>query len=281
MVQPDDMTRFEAALARLRRWRDSSLPELALFVLAVSGSFFAPPLPMYEQVANWRNDAHGLTPAGLWIHWVGLPLLRFLLLLWLWRLLLWSSLLWRFARLELALHAAHPDGRGGLAFLGIAQTAFIVIPLVGGLLVTGSCAVEIAYLDVTLRSMRAVLISYVVLVLAAMMAPLLLLTPRLTELKRNGLMAYGALGTDCVEEFEGKWLGRARGDAAPVLEAGDSSALVDLTGVYATVAGMVTVPIQRHVLIQFLIAGIAPLLPLALLVMPVNELVDKLFAALA
>lgn len=280
LVQPDDTARFEATLARLRRWRDSIVPELALFVLAVSGSFAAVSLPFYDQVANWRVDAQGLTPAGMWIHWVGMPVFRFLALLWTWRLLLWVLLLWRFARLDLALHAAHPDGRGGLAFLGLAQTAFIVVPLVGGLLVAGSCAVEIEYLDVSLRSIRFVLIGYVVVAMAIMMAPLLLMTPRLAELKRNGLLSYGALGTDCTEEFEGKWLGRARGDAAPILEAGDASALVDLTGVYATVAGMVTVPIQRYVLFQFLLASIGPLLPLALLVMPMDQLVDKLFSAL-
>lgn len=280
LVRPGDSERFESTLQNLRRWRDSNWPELALFLVAVSGSFLAPSLPVYEQVTNWRADARGLTPAGLWLHWVGMPVFRFLCLLWLWRLVLWVRLLWRFARLDLALYAAHPDGRGGLAFLGFAQTAFIVIPLVGGLLVTGSCATEMMYLGVELRALRYVLMGYVVLAMATTLAPLMLLTPRLAELKRVGLLAYGALGTDCTEEFEGRWLGRARGGAAPILGAGDSSALVDLTGVYATVAGMVTVPVQRYVLLQFLIASIAPLLPLALLVMPLDQLVDKLVSAL-
>lgn len=280
LVQPHDHERFESTVARLRRWRDSSLPELTLFAIAVAASFLAPQLPLYQHVENWRVDANGLTPAGLWIHWVGTPVFRFLYFLWLWRLLLWICLLARFARLDLALHAAHPDGRGGLAFLGFAQTAFIVLPLAGGLLVGGSCAVEIEYLDTTLHSLRFVLLGYVVLALGMMMAPLLLLTPRLTALKRAGLFAYGALGTDCTEEFEQKWLGRARGDAAPIIEAGDPSALADLTGVYSTVSGMVTVPVQRFVLIQFLFACIAPLLPLVLLVMPVDELLEKLFSTL-
>lgn len=280
LVQPGDVGRFESALARLRRWRDSNLPELLLFALAVSGSFLAPTLPLYEHVANWHSDAQGMTPAGAWIHWVGMPMFRFLFLLWLWRLLLWTLLLWRFARVDLALHAAHPDGRGGLAFLGIAQTAFIVIPLVGGLLVAGSAAVEMVHQDVTLRSMRPVLISYVVIAMTLMLSPLLLLTPRLAALKRAGMLAYGALGTDCAEEFEQKWLGRARGGGSPILDVGDSSALADLTGVYTTVAGMVTVPVPRFVLIQFLLASVVPLLPLALLVMPMDQLVDKLFSSL-
>lgn len=280
LVLPDDHDRFESTVARLRRWRDSNVPELALFALAIAASYLAPQLPLYEQVGNWRADARGLTPAGLWIHWVGMPAFRFLYFLWLWRLLLWICLLARFARLDLALHAAHPDGRGGLAFLGFAQTAFVVLPLAGGLLVAGSCAVEIEYLDTTMRSLRFVLLGYVVLALAMMIAPLLLLTPRLAALKRAGLFAYGALGTDCTEEFEQKWLGRARGDAAPIIEAGDPSALADLTGVYSTVSGMVTVPVQRFVLIQFLVASIAPLLPLVLLEMPVDELLEKLFSAL-
>jgi len=280
LVNADDHAKFERALARLRRWRDSVWPELLLFALAVSASTFAPTLPLYDHVTSWRNDGANLTHAGEWLSWVGFPVFRFLSFLWMWRFVLWVCLLVRFARLDLSLHASHPDGCGGVGFLGYAHASFLVIPFVGGLLVAGSCAVEVKYLGVRLDSMHWVLGSYVLLAIGLMLAPLLLLTPKLAALKRNSLLAYGALGTDSSEEFENRWLGRPRRAAAPIIDGGDPSALADLTAVYATASSMGTVPVQRWVLLQFLGATIIPLLPLALLIMPLEELLRKLLSML-
>jgi hypothetical protein len=43
---------------------------------------------------------------------------------------------------------------------------------------------------------------------------------------------------------------------------------------------MGTVPVQRWILLQFIGATVIPLLPLGLLVMPLEELVRKLFSML-
>jgi hypothetical protein len=281
LVTPLDQGRFEKDLNRVRRWRDSVLPELMLFVIAVSGSLTLPTLDVFAQIGNWRGEGQALSPAGMWLHWVGMPVFRFLSLLWLWRFLLWVSLLWRFSRLQLTLYASHPDGRGGLAFLGFAQAAFIVMPTVGALLLCGSLAMEIEYLGVTLHSLRYVLAGYVVLALVVMIAPLALFVPRLAAIKRAGLMAYGVIGTDCAEQFDITWAERERGEARPILHAGDPSALTDFTSIYTTVSTMVVLPLQRYVLISFIAAAAVPLLPLLLLVMPVDQILDKLLSAMA
>ena len=280
LVQTDDHANFERALAKLRRWRDSVWPELLLFALAIAGIFAAPTLPLYDHATSWRNDGAQLTPAGLWLSWVGFPVFRFLALLWLWRFVLWVCLLARFSRLDLALHAAHPDGCGGVGFLGYAHASFLVMPVVSGLLVAGSCAVEVEHLGVQLRSLHMLLGGYVVIAIAIMLAPLLLLTPKLAALKRNSLLAYGALGTDSSEEFENRWLGRARRAAAPILDGGDASAPAGLTPLSATRGRMGPVPVQRWMLLEVVGATLLPLLPLLLLVMPMDELLGKLFSML-
>lgn len=281
LVKPDDQALFERALERVRRWRDSVVPELILFVVAFGGSLTVPALDVFASVTDWRDGGgKALSPAGLWLHWVGMPVFRFLFLVWTWRFVLWVCLLWRFSRLRLTLYASHPDGHGGLGFLGFAQAAFIVMPTVGALLLCGSLAMEIAYLDVTLHSLRYVLLGYVVLSLLVMIAPLALFVPGLAALKRASLMAYGVVGTDCAEQFDSTWINRERGQARPILQAGDPSALADYTAVYTTVSKMVVLPIQRYVLISFIAASVAPLLPLALLVMPVDEILDKLLSSM-
>ncbi len=281
LVTPQDQGRFEKDLQRVRRWRDSVFPELLLFLVAIGGAFNLTALDVFAHVTDWRGDGQALSPAGLWAHWVGMTLFRFLSLLWLWRFVLWVSLLWRFSRLHLTLYASHPDGRGGLAFLGFAQAAFIVMPTVGALLVCGSLAMEIEYLGVSLHSLRYVLLGYVVLALTVMIAPLALFVPRLAAVKRAGLMAYGVIGTDCAEQFDTTWTQRARGEARPILHSGDPSALADFTSIYANVSTMVVLPMQRYVLISFIAASAAPLLPLVLLVMPVDEILDKLLSVMA
>ncbi|MFC3550215.1 hypothetical protein ACFOLC_04225 [Lysobacter cavernae] len=280
MVAPEAQERFDAVLQRLRGWRDANLPEIGLFVLAVAGSFLAQPLGLHDAVSDWRTEGQGLSLAGQWLVWVGMPVFRFLNLLWLWRLGLWVFLLWQYARMELSLHAAHPDGRGGLAFLGYAQRAFAVLALVGGLLLAGSCVEQVLYYGATLGSLKFLMGGYVVLVMVLLVAPLLLLSRQLLMLKQAGLLTYGALGTDCSERFEEKWLGRTRGAGAPILEAGDSSALTDLTGVYGTVNGMSVVPFDRNLLISLTVAAASPLLAVVLVSTSVDEIITKLLSIL-
>jgi hypothetical protein len=281
LVDETDRERFEGVLAQMRRWRDANTPELLLFVGSVGAAYVIPVLGLADATSDWRGSAGAMSFAAIWLQWVAMPVIRFLVLLWMWRLLLWTVLLFRFSRFRLDLHAAHPDLRGGLAFLGYAQTAFLVLPLVGGITLAGTLSMDIQYFGVALKNLRFVMGGYIVLGVVLMATPLLLLMPRLAALKRTSLLAYGALGTDCAEGFEDKWLGRARGGAAPILEAGDSSALCDLTGVYATVSNMATIPLQRFILIQFVIASALPMLPVVLMTMPINELLAKIFSALA
>ena len=282
LVESEDQVRFRASLQRIQRWRNSVWPQLLMFVVAVAISYFVPIVGLHDEVSDWRGDANGLSNAGLWLVWVGNPVFRFIGMLWLWLLLLWVCLLWKFSRLRLA-SARCPSRWSRWPGVPRVRAGGVPAAAAGGQrccwpepwrwtcsTTTRGCA-----------SCACVMIGSVVISVAFVIAPLLLLTPRLAELKRNSLLAYGALGTDCSEEFENKWLGRARGGAAPILEAGDSSALVDLTGVYATVSGMSTVPMQRFIFFQFLLAAALPLLPVVLMRMPVNELLKKLLSVLA
>jgi len=281
LVDATDRDRFEGVLAQMRRWRDANTPELILFALSIFASYVIPVLGLLDNVSDWKGSAESMSFAAIWLQWVAMPVIRFLVLLWFWRFALWTLLLLRFSRFNLDLHAAHPDGRGGLAFLGYAQAAFLALPLVGGISLAGTLALDVQYYGAELKSLRFIMAGWVVIGVAMMVVPLLLLVPRLAALKRNSLLAYGALGTDCSESFEQRWLGRARGGASPILEAGDSSALCDLTGVYATVKEMGTIPLQRFLLTQFALAAAVPLLPVILMRMPLKELLGKIFSALA
>ncbi|RWN59381.1 hypothetical protein [Mesorhizobium sp.] len=60
-----------------------------------------------------------MTLAGWWCLLISAPIFSFLFLRWLWRHHVWGLLLLRdVAKLDLRLTASHPDGRGGLRFIG-------------------------------------------------------------------------------------------------------------------------------------------------------------------
>jgi hypothetical protein len=117
----------EAVLRALRR-RDARLPELACLVLAYATTLAGVSLVLDAEVSSWLvtvgPEGARLTAAGWWCALVSSPLFWFLLLRWFWRHAVWGLLLRDLARLELRLVATHPDGAGGLAFIGQYPNAF-------------------------------------------------------------------------------------------------------------------------------------------------------------
>jgi len=283
LVHPRRQAKLEATLASIRRWRDSWLPEALCLLIA-----WAPPLfgsdtvSLLPGVADWRLDQRTLTAAGRWYEWVGVPLFRLVALLWLWRFVLWVCLLWRLPRTGLVLHAEHPDGAGGLAFLGMAQERFAILALAGGVLLAGACINHMQYLDGSLYSLRHLLAGYVIGATLLLVAPLLLLMPVMLRAKRHALYRFDALGNRAATVFDQRWQRTVQGAAAgdSLLDHGDASAFADFSGVYKGLSSMAVLPLNRWNVLWIALHAIVPLLPLVLLAMSVDELAQKLIGIL-
>ena len=85
----------------------------------------------------------------------------------------------------------------------------------------------------------------------------------LAWVKRRGLLKYGALGQTYVRTFDLKWL-RGRPADEPLIGSGDIQSLADLGNSYGSVEQMRVVPMSRMALLYFVLAIVAPILPLAL-----------------
>ena len=112
----------------LRR-RDLRLAELACVVAAYAITLAGVLHALDTDASSWLVtvglEGARLTAAGWWCALVSSPLFWFLLLRWLWRHAVWGLLLRDLARLpKLRLVATHPDGAGGLAFIGQYPNAF-------------------------------------------------------------------------------------------------------------------------------------------------------------
>jgi hypothetical protein len=279
MVHPRRSVALDDWLATIRRLRDGWFPEVACVLVAFAPALSDPGTAnQMPGIADWRWIEGDLTTAGRWYEGLSLPLFRLLLLLWLWRFLLWSILLLRLPRLGLLVRPEHPDGAGGLAFLGDAQQRFAVLSLAAGIVLGGACINHIVYLGQPLSSMAHLLGGYVLGSTVALVAPLLLLSPAMLRARRHALYRFGALGSRAATQFEQRWRSTPTLPAADesLLDHGDASALADFGSVYHTLATMAVIPLSRWNLLSIALHAALPLCPLLLFAMSIDELVSKL-----
>jgi hypothetical protein len=131
LLAPGAMPAAAEAVVRALRRRDAWPAELVCVVAAYALTLSGAALLLTAESSSWlvtvSPSGASLTAAGWWCALVSSPLFWFLLLRWLWRHAVWGLLLRDLARLELRLVATHPDGAGGLAFIGQYPNAFAAL----------------------------------------------------------------------------------------------------------------------------------------------------------
>jgi hypothetical protein len=285
LIPKSAMPRFDAAIASAFRLRNSVLAEVLLiaFVYGVGVLIIWRHYTTLD-TATWYAtpsvEGSKLWLAGLWYGYVSLPLFQFLLLRWYYRIFIWIRFLWQVSRIELSLIPTHPDRVGGLGFLPNAVFAFMPLAVAHGALLAGLIANRIFYLGAALPEFKVEIAVLAVFVLCLVLGPLLVFAPQLAQAKRVGNREYGALAERYVREFDAKWLrGGAPGDE-PLVGSGDIQSLADLANSFEVVRTMQIAPITRDSLIRLVAATLAPIVPLLLTMMPLEELLKKLFGIL-
>ncbi len=274
---------FDAILKRLHVLRDSHIPELTCLLAAFAPALLSPPvLTGIAHLDGWYAEQDGApTAAAYWAWWVSIPVFRAVCLMWMWRFALWVVLLCRLACMGLDLRPPHPDGAGGLGFLGYAQQRFSALALAGGIVLSGSCINHVVHAGQTIHDLRHLLAAYVLGASAILLAPLLVLSPSLLRAKRHALSKYGALGHRAIRSFDAYWKkGQTRDQAPALLDSPQPSALADFGSVYTSLARMSVVPMNRWNVLWMLQAAALPLLPLVFFAFSVDDLVRRLVSIL-
>jgi len=91
---------------------------------------------------------------------------------------------------------------------------------------------------------------------------------------------YGALAQRYVREFDAKWLRGAAPSDEPFVGRGDIQSLADLGTSYEGVRTMRIMPVTKEAVLRLGLATLVPLVPLALTMMSLEELLKKLFGIL-
>ena len=278
------MARFDAAIASAFRLRNSVPAEVLLFVFVyVVGILIIWRHYIAIDTATWyATSSKGgakFSLAGMWLSYVSLPIFQFLLCRWYFRMFIWTRFLWHVSRIDLSLVPTHPDRVGGLGFLSITVYAFIPLLLAHGALLAGVLGNRIYYLGDTLPGFILEILVLFMFIMSVVLGPLLVFAPQLAHAKRVGLREYGALAERYVREFDSKWLRRGAPDEQ-LVGSGDIQSLADLSNSFEVVWTMRIAPFTKEAIITLAAATVAPIAPLLLTMMPLEELLKKLLGIL-
>jgi hypothetical protein len=149
-----------------------------------------------------------------------------------------------------------------------------------GAIVAGNLANRIFYLGSALPEFKGEIALMVVFLLCVVLGPLLVFAPQLAQAKRTGLREYGTLAQRYVREFDDKWLRGGAPADEPLVGSGDIQSLADLGNSYEVVRTMNAAPVSKDAILRLAAAVLVPIVPLALTMMPLEELLKKLLGIL-
>ncbi|QQX89772.1 hypothetical protein JJQ59_35265 (plasmid) [Cupriavidus necator] len=277
--------RFDAAIGAALRLRNSVLAE-ALLVAFVYGVGVLVVWRHYTalQASTWYATSSAgnskLSLAGAWYGYVSLPIFQFLLIRWYFRLFIWIRFLWQVSRIKLSIIPTHPDRVGGLGFLSNTVYAFALLLAAHGVMLAANLGNRILFLGAALPEFKMEIGVMAIFLLAVVFGPLLVFAPQLAQAKRKGLNEYGTLAERYVREFDTKWLRGGVSADEPLVGSSDIQSLADLGNSFEVVRGMRLAPITRDAIVQLAAAVLIPVVPLALTMMPLEELLKHLFGLL-
>jgi hypothetical protein len=276
-------SRFDAAAESAVRLGNSVVAEVCLIglvytvgVMTIWRHFIAlPTTGTWYAVPTTAGTQLSLT--GIWYAYVSLPIFQFLLVRWYWRIAIWLRFLWQVSRTRLSLIPTHPDHVGGLGFLAQTADAFAPLAVAHGAMLAGPVANRIFYTGARLLDFEVEIVALVVFVMCVVFGPLLVFALQLAAAKRTGLTEYGVLAERYVRTFDEKWLRDDTGRHEPLIGSSDIQSLADLANSFEVVETMRLAPVSRESILRLIVATVAPVIPLALTVMPLEDLLNKLF----
>lgn len=275
LLAPGAMASAGAALSRALRRRDSPVAEIVCIVLGYVATFVGVYAGTNSHGSSWLASgaagAEHLTATGWWVALISSPLFWFLLLRWLWRHLVWALLLYEISKLELRLVVTHPDGLGGLAFIGQYPNAFAAMVLAMSCVLAAATAKAFQQDALELTAYGYMMAAWLITVLLLFGLPLLSFRWPLSRLKQQALLAASAASTRHFRAAERASLG---GNLAAAKDA-DTTAVGDIpnpTATYTAAKKLRTITFSREALLPVAAAAILPLVAAGSTRLPFAEL---------
>jgi len=282
LLEESETAYMDGVMSTIVRLRDSLLPEFLIV-----GAIMVFILTSYHDLVDatpWLGQGAGsdirLTVAGWYGVLVGGLIWNFLLALGLWQWFLWTFFAFKLSKRNLKIVATHPDGHGGIGFLGFMVEAFAPIVFVVTCVIGATWRQDILHHGTHVMSYKVPAIILAALIAVAALGPLFLFVPRLFGLRRRGLREYGTLGHLDSTQFHEKWITHRAGHEAEFLQAPETSRLSAFRQTYETIQQLKPFPVDKGSLYILAIAVVLPLLPVVLTEIPFAIVIKDLFKAL-
>lgn len=258
-----------AAVATAKKRSVSRAPEVVCAVIAIAAS-----IANLTRFANgggpeWAVQATGgLSPAGLWCVLFSNTVYWFLLTRLVWKHVIWTMLLSRFSTCRLRLAITHPDGHGGLGFMGYYPTGYALFSVAVSSVVAAGLGHVMERQAVTPTLFAAACAVWLVVVIAYFTLPLVGLAARIGRLKRKALLLSLAKATDFERETERLLLGDTLFDD-PGEESGERR---DVKPIYQAALKTSVMIINKGNLLPILLPALLPPLVVGSLFLPYAQL---------
>jgi hypothetical protein len=282
LVREEERTRFATAVVDTVRFYDWRLAELTLLALAYITTYAELSKTSLQSGSTWFEPSStvGFSLVGYYYAFVCLPIFQFLMYRWAFRMVAWTRFLWQISKLDLFLTPIHPDGAGGLGFLGKGSIRFGVILFALSSVGSAAIASRVLFSGAKLEDFQVVYATLILLALLVFAGPLIVFAPKLLRLKQDGLRTYGTLASRYTQLFDNKWVEGVNAAEESLLGAADIQSLADLGNSYELVRKIRIIPIQLSDLIAMALPGMIPALPLAATVIPVSEILTGILRLL-
>jgi hypothetical protein len=275
ILSKEDLPHFDKVVLSTLRLRNSRGMELTVFaiglLMAGTLAYFIPIplLPAWSFRAGAESYSRSL--AGWWLVLVSTPILTLLIVGWFCRLALWTRFLILVSRLKLRILVPHPDGAGGLQFLGLSLHSYSAVAFALGTILAGTMANRVAHAGASIGDFEYIIAGFTVFAVVVFTSPLLAFNWMLLQARRRGIALYGALAHSVGREFERTWLNPPTQLRHDPLGRQDFSATTDLYSIVSNAHRMKIVPFSRKNLTVLAAGSLMPFLPVALMSLPVEH----------
>jgi hypothetical protein len=284
LVKETERESFFANITAMLRWRDSVVAAVVMVALAVVDAVAFGTVSVAQVPDSWRvvgpAGHRSLSLAGWWLVAVCEPLYEITMMQFFYRVALWWRFLWKTSRLELHLNAAHPDGAGGLAFLGMVLPTFQLPLFAIASSGAGTLANLMLLMGVSFVSFQYAIAASAVVLVVLMAGPLVFFKGQLGNVKQRAVLGCGALAGRQLRAFEEKWLGPSPPAVGEMLRAPDFSAVGNFNPTVTAIQKMNTLPFWPKQLVPLVVSALFPYLPVAAIEMPLQEILSQLWKLL-
>ena len=286
LIAGQDRPRFAEAIASTMRMRNSVVIELVMLAVVIAFGFWMGKGSLKLTlsaitVSSWYAVDDGarlhLTAAGSYYALVSLSILRFIQLRWYFRLFIWYRFLWQVKGLPLQFNFYHPDRAGGLGFLSASIIAFAPIFVAQTALLAGVVFTRIRYAGDKLPSFTLEIAGVLLFFIVVSVLPLTFFSVKLERAGRIARREFGVLASRYVNDFRRKWVQGDVRPSEPLLGTSDIQSLADLANSYNVVSSISLLPVAQGALVRLAVLIASPLLPLLLTVIPLSEVIKRLF----